>query len=151
MAYSAYQSEAELATWLHSRLDMGGFATALGWSVVGGSYDDIVNEALAMVAATDITSLTSVASIRKLNAAGAVALWQQVVDATVHYRAARTPDGSQASMEQIHEHAVKRLRDAKGEAAALGVTLATQQVGVTRVKYSADPYASLYTNGDEFS
>lgn len=151
MAYTAYASEEAFAAYLHRALNRGGFAAALGWSVPGDDYDDAVNEALALVGASDITAITSTSAIRQLNAAGKVALWRQVMEATTHFRDNRTNDGSSAQMSQIHAHAKAMLREAEAEAVTLGVALTQQTVSTTQVAYTSDPYATLAdTDGSEF-
>lgn len=142
MPWTTYGTQDEFAAYLHRVLDRDGFATDLGWSVGDGSYDDVTNDALASAGVTDITSVTSVTAIRRLNAAGRLALWQQVVDASVHLRDNRTSDGSSAAMSQIHAQAVQMLARAEEEAVRLGVVVEGYVVGITNIPYRHDPYAA---------
>lgn len=143
MAYTAYADEDALATYLHRVLDRGGFATDLGWSVVGASYQDVINETLRRYGTSDVSTVTSNDGIAALNAIGRAELWGQVAEATAHWRSATLADGTRASLEQAHEHALQMQAEAEEEAAALGYGDEAYQVGIVQVAYRHDPYEAI--------
>lgn len=100
MAAPTSYTEATFKAYLHSVL--GGVASALGWTVDGGDYDEILNETLLAYSVDDIADATS---IRKLRALGRVELWRQVLRSVAADYDFRTADGAQFSRSQIQEMA----------------------------------------------
>lgn len=128
--------------YLHAQLNLGGFADDLGWSVADGQYTEILNDALALYGATDVTTISGVSALRALRIAGRLALWEAVAGATAHYRDSRTVDGAQSALSQVHAQAVAQLERARTDAAAVplaGLSL-YPPVTVGRVRYKDDPY-----------
>lgn len=138
MAYAPYVDEAEYAAYLHRTLDRNGFATAIGWSVVGASYADVVNEALRRHGTLDITTVTVALEIAMLNAYGRAELWRQVMEATFHERDTRLADTSSADMSQIYEHASEQYALAEQQIETL--TGGGLKVHVTTLRPTHDPY-----------
>jgi hypothetical protein len=146
---SAY-TENELAVYLHATLNQGGFANDLQWSVAGGSYDEIVNDALTFYGASDIATITGITAIRSLRIAARVALWRAVAGATVHFVDMSTPDGSRANLSKIHESAMFQLDIAKSEAAVVGLVGISVNLPITvgRIRYKDDPYQYYVADDD---
>lgn len=142
MALPTSYTETTFKDYLHALLNQGGFATDLGWSVAGGQYNEIVNDALTYYGSEAITSITGVGEIRKIRIAGRVALWEGVVGATAHYADLSTPDNARASLSQIYKQAALQLERAKGDAAAAGLSGLSLYPPVTvgTMRYKDDPY-----------
>lgn len=140
MPYLPYATELELSAYLDRLLDRAGYATLLGWSVVGGHYQDAINEALERYGTDDITTVTTSAGVRLLNMLGRAELWRQVAEAVAGEHDTRLADGSSGKMSQLWEHATALWRAAEEEVAILsGAT----GVGVVKIYHSHDPYRPL--------
>ena len=143
MALPAAYTEATFKAYLHALLNMGGFAGDLGWSVVGGQYDEIVNEALLTFGNSDITTITGSSDLNKIRIAGRVALWGVVASATAHLRDSRTASGTQSSLSQVYDHAIRELQRANDAAANVGLSSAAMTIGITTIRATNDPYRFL--------
>jgi hypothetical protein len=112
MAAPTSYTEDTFKAYLHSVL--GDVASALGWTVDGGDYDEILNETLLAYGTSDIADATT---IRKLRALGRVELWRQVMrDVAADYDF-RTADGAQFSRSQIQEMAAANFNQELTDAA----------------------------------
>ncbi|MCA9941633.1 MAG: hypothetical protein KC418_23495 [Anaerolineales bacterium] len=132
-------TEDELAAYMHSALR--DVATAMGWSVAGGDYDEPVIDTLLAYGEDDIADATD---MKKLRALAMVAVWQAVVDATVgDYDF--SADGGSYSRAQLHDHAVARLTQAQTDAAAY---LDVMEAGLVTITHTNDPWAD-YSDSDE--
>jgi hypothetical protein len=136
MAVLSPYSLATFKAYLHTVL--GDVATRLGWTVVGGQYDEVVTDALLILNADDIATLTSNTQLKKLRAAGKLALWQKVAGfLTGDYDF--SADGGSYSRSQAHDNALAMIKQAENEASALGV-LEGYEVTSLAAKYTRDPY-----------
>lgn len=150
MAVPTSYTEATFKEYLDSLLAVNGFAADLGWVSNGGQYNNAVDEALIMMGVSDIATVPT-SDINKLRIAGRVALWQLVVDATVQYMDASTPDGARANLSQIHAHALKALERAESDAANIGLSTRGQaRVNIVGVQLQYDPYRRT-RYGDEYA
>lgn len=131
MAAPTSYTETTFKEYLHTVL--GAMAAGLGWTVVGGEYDEPVNETLLAYAVDDIASATD---IRKLRALGRCELWRAVMAAIVgdyDFRA----DGGDYKRSQVYKHAAAQLAQAEMDAIVYDVWYAVQ-VGTLTCVY--DPY-----------
>ena len=113
MALPAAYTDESFAAFLHAALR--GTATALGWSVAGGSYGEVANDALLLIGAGDVTAVPDIALLR---AAGKLALWEAVAT-EVAGDYSFSADGGQFSRGQVHDHAVTMLAKARAAFDAL--------------------------------
>lgn len=152
MALPTSYTETTYKTYLHSILNQGGFADDMGWSVAGGQYNEIVNDALLYYDASDITTITGASNINKIRMAGQLALWESVLTATTHYRQSSTPDGASSSLNQVWEHAQKQVDMLRIKAASLGLSGVSiyPPIRVKGIRITDDPYRYT-TNGDEYA
>ena len=77
MALPASYTEATLKAFMHTEAaDIG---TVLGWTVVAGSYDEPLNDALVGYGLDDVTTVTGRANLGKLRAHARAAVWASAV------------------------------------------------------------------------
>ena len=141
MAYTPYADEDAFATYLHRVLNRAGFADALGWSVDGDDYDDVINEAMRRYGVQDITTISGADALSNLNLVGRAELWRQVVEATVQERNTRLADGTSAAMQQIHEQAKAMHATTEAEATGRGYAPEWYRVGVATWNHQHSPYS----------
>lgn len=135
-------TEDTLAAFMHSTLR--DVATALGWSVAAGDYDEAVTDTLIAYDENDIADATD---IQKLRALARVAVWQSVVDATTgDYDF--SADGGNYSRSQLHAQAVARLAQAQQQASAYIDDLV---VGTATITHHNDPWADHADSGAEWN
>lgn len=122
--------------YLHSLL--GHTAAGLSWSVAGGSYDEILSEALLAIDTDDITTITDNAGLGKIRAVGRYCLWSAVA-AALAGEFDFSADGGSYSRNQAHENALKMLDRAEIDLAQYGlIGYVVTSSGATYGKY--DPY-----------
>ena len=137
MSVPTSYTEADLKAFVHTTL--GATATALGWSVAGGSYDETVNETLLAYGQTDISQISGTANIRKVRALARLMAWRAAVAGLAGYNDIR--DGQTAlSLSQLQAQALNALRQAEADAAQYDDSY---RVGVDKVTYIHDPYTYL--------
>lgn len=129
-------TEDELKAYLHSVLNRSGLADMLGWSVAGGSYDEIVTDTLL---AYGVSSITSATNISKLRALAVLALWQTAETAVVS-EINYTADGATFNREAIFQHITRMLERARVDAFAYTDDYQVQVYGVQR---DYDPYNEI--------
>lgn len=135
MAIPTAYTEAEFKAYLHTV--MGAVATSLGWTVAGGSFDEILNDALGMYGTNDISAVSGVNAAVKLRELGKLAAWRQVVTETAtDYNF--SADGGQYSRAQVNEMARAKVLDLEYSTAAYRDEYA---VKTQRVGFVHDPYA----------
>lgn len=131
MAAPLIYTEATFKVYLHAAL--GAAATALGWTVDGGDYDEIVNETLLAYGVADIADA---ADIRKVRALGRREAWRGVITAVsldYDFKA----DGGSYSRSQMQEQARQAFALAESEALPYDDAY-TVEVG--RLELDYDPY-----------
>lgn len=135
-------TEDSLAAFMHAALR--DVATALGWSVAAGDYDEPVTDALIAYGEDDIADATD---IQKLRALARVAVWQAAVDATVgDYDF--SADGGSYSRSQLHAQALARLAQAQQQAAAY---MDDMLVGTATITHHNDPWADHEDTSEEWA
>lgn len=135
MAAPSSYTESQLKTLMHGLL--GRVATALGWSVAGGDYDEPVNDALLAGGWSDISEVSGAAAITKLRTLAKVAVWRWVVPATAAHIDIKSGP-SEMDWSQLHAQARTALALAESDALAYSDSYAVQVDGVHRIH---DPYA----------
>lgn len=150
------QTEAGLATYCH--LQMGGFATLLSYTVDGGSYQPVIDAALAEYGVEEITEVSGLYAVRLLHACARLCLWRQVTQVS-NVQFGISDAGSTVDLQQLNDHArasckeaiedVKRARSdlAYQVALAAGDTVARQY----RIHRDEDPYQEDLIDSDELS
>lgn len=130
-------SEEDFKTYLHSIL--GDTAGLLSWTVAGGSYDEILIDALFACDVTDITQLSGAAAMQQLRVLGRLKLWSAVLQAAlpeINY----TADGATFNREAIFQHALHMLQEARIQALAYDPDYTVDIASVSRPQ---DPYNAL--------
>ena len=134
MALPTAYTEAELAAFIHAEL--GGVATALGWTVDGGSYDEAVNDALYLANVSDIATVTSRDAVFQLRRLAMLAAWRRVV-AAVSLDYDFSADGGKYSRSQVATQAAARVRELETETAGYRADYA---VVIQRGDHTHNPY-----------
>ena len=144
MAIPSSYTEIELAQYLHRVL--GPMATVLGWTPDGGSYDEIINDALLACGYQDISIANSPDRVRMLRVLAVCTMWRAVLQTTAAMYDLNA-DGSGLSRSQLQAMAAKSLEMAETEAAKL---IGGGTVGTVQVTYADDPYPSTsFQPGDD--
>lgn len=134
MALPTAYTEAELAAFIHAEL--GGVATALGWTVDGGSYDEAVNDALYLANVSDIASVSGSDAVFRLRRLAMLAAWRRVV-AAVSLDYDFSADGGDYSRSQVAAQAAARVRELETETAGYRGDYAVE---IQRVDHTHNPY-----------
>ena len=127
-------TEITFAMYLHGVL--GVTAEMIGWTVVGDSYAEVINDTLLAYGVADIGDATDLSKLRVL---GRMCLWQMAKTAVipeVNYSA----DGQNYSREAIFQHIDNMLSQARIDALPFFDT--GYQVDVYGVSHD-DPYAPI--------
>lgn len=139
MALPTSYTEATLGAFIHA--DLGPVATTLGWSVAGGSYAEIINEALIIGNATSVADL----SVAKARALVRVAAWRVVAQHTAgDYKF--SADGASYDRQQMHAHAVAQAARCEADAADY---MPVALIGSDTIKYVNDPHSVVVNSDDE--
>ena len=109
------------------------------WTVLAGSYDEIVNDALAAYGASDISTITGAANIQKLRTLARVYAMRRVVNQYAS-KFDFSADGNSVSRSQLNDMAGKALARFESEAMAW---LPEYAVNVQRVDHPHNPYNSI--------
>lgn len=135
MALPAGYTEGTLAAYMHDVL--GPVATALGWTVLAGNYDEAVNEAVALMDTDDVTTITGREAIMALRTAARREVWRAVMQATAgHYDL--STDGASRHRSQMYKQAQMQFALADSELGMLGIG-AAYVATIETVDYG-DPY-----------
>jgi hypothetical protein len=139
MALPSVYSDATLGAFIHA--DLGPIATTLGWTVAGGSYAEIINEALIIGNAASVADL----SVAKARALVRVAAWRVVAQHTAgDYKF--SADGASYDRQQMHAHAVAQAARCEADAAAyMPAALITSDA----LTYINDPHSVVLNSDDE--
>ncbi len=144
-------TESALRAYAHAEL--GDLASQLSFTIEGGSYDPVVNAALADYGVEDPAGITGVSEVALLLACTRYALWRYVTSLT-NSRFNLGADGASLSLAQINEHARASAKQAKEERDELRSRVAAASGGGVLQAYdvtrSDDPYADAEAI-DEFS
>jgi len=137
MALPASYTEATLKSFIHAEL--GTHASYLEWTVDGGSYDEIVNDALGMYGASDIATITGASNIQKLRTIARLCAYRKVMD---QYAAKFdfSADGNSIQHSQLHAMAKATVARLESEAAPW---LPEYAVNVQRIDHPHNPYNSI--------
>lgn len=130
-------TEEQFKAYLHSVL--ADTAALLGWTVDGGSYDEVVIDALFACDVTDITELSGAAAMRQLRVLGRLKLWAAVLRAAlpeINY----TADGATFNREAVFQHAMQMMKEARIDALPYDPDYTVDIAGVSRAD---DPYNAL--------
>ncbi len=142
MAAPSSYTETTFKTYLDGRL--GSLADVLKWTVAGGNYDEVVNDALLAYGTADITTVTSAANINLLRAYGRYFLWKSVAEATVNeIDYTHADSGATYKHSQIHKQAKDMMNTAAGDIAALGGDVSGYEVIAYDIEYTDDMYTAL--------
>lgn len=136
MAAPTSYTETTFKTYLDALI--GAVADALGWSVLGGQYNEALNEALLAYGADDIATITGTENIRKLRTLGRAEVWRAVlaeVAADYDFEA----DGGSYKRSQVYEHARRMFEAAVTEALVYDSNYAVEVGAFT----DYDPYERL--------
>ena len=119
----------------------------LGWTVAGGSFDEIVNDTLLFLKLDDLSEVNSSAGVEKLRAAGMVFFWRAAIDA-LPTRYDFSSAGGTVSRSQMMRNAQAALTLAESRATDLGLNMNVPVVKVGSIVFADDPYgpdkASIY-------
>lgn len=138
MAIPASYTEETFAEYLHSQLY--GIAGALGWTVAGNSYDEIITDTLVAYGASDIEAITGDANVVKLRRIGRYEVWRAAVDGlTAKYDYATNQQSFDLS--QMFKQARQAFTQAERDVAQYGV--GGNVIGVKRVIRTQEPYAYI--------
>lgn len=130
-------TEATFTTYLHTVA--GDVASVLGYTIAGGDYAEIINEALFMYGVDDIADVTGRDNLRKLRVLGRLALWRQALnDASTRFDFAA--DGGDYKRSQLHAMLLKALDQAEYDALAYSDALVIEQTTLV--------YDDVYTPPD---
>lgn len=130
-------TEATFATYLHAVA--GDVASVLGYTIAGGDYAEIINEALFMYGVDDIANVSGLENLRKLRVFGRMALWRQALnDASTRFDFAA--DGGDYKRSQLHEMLLKALDAAEYDALAYSDALVIEKTTLV--------YDDIYTPPD---
>jgi hypothetical protein len=127
----------QLADYLHRLL--GNTAETLGWSVSGGHYWDVLDDALLAYAAAEGASSVTIADatdLRQLRALARVEVWRAVVAATTAEHDYGTAT-ARFARGQIHKQALAQLARAEADAAPYAPE---HVVRISAVRHAHDPY-----------
>lgn len=143
MALPTSYTEAALKTYADGEHVLGKIADIFRWTVAGGDYDEIVNDALGLYGENTIANITGVENVKKLRAATRVAAWRAALQAATVYYDYRDMSGNNWTRSQLMKHIKDALALAESDAQALDV-LDTYEVDIVHADYAqADPYSSL--------
>jgi hypothetical protein len=134
MAAPTSYTEAELKAYIHASL--AGVAEVFGWTVAGGSYDEMVNDALLALGHSDIASVSGVQDVSRLRTVARLMAWRAVVEqSSMNFDF--SADGGSYSRSQVNEMARERVSALETETAGY---LGTFAAHTQPVKYAHDPY-----------
>ncbi len=121
---------------------LGPVATALGYTIVGGSYDEAAIQSLILYGVDDAADIPAT-GIGKIRAWAKVAIWDQVYNQTVadfDFAA----DGGDYKRSQVNEQARLACVRAKNDAAlfddGVGPGSLNYAVQTNKIDYIGDPY-----------
>lgn len=137
MSLPAAYTEATLKAFIHT--DLGAHAEYLEWTAAAGSYDEVVNDALAAYGASDIATITGATNIQKLRTLARVYAMRRVVNQYAS-KFDFSADGNSVSRSQLNAMAEKALGRYESEAMAW---LPEYAVNVQRVDHPHNPYNSI--------
>lgn len=144
-------TEQELKAYAH--VELGELAALLGFTVDGGSYDPVVQDALGTYGVEEVTEVAGVSQVMLLLACTRLALWRRVTSLT-NGKFNLADDGSNLSLAQINEHARASAKDATEECAFWQAKVARETGASAVTLYDVtrpdDPYAEA-VDGNEFS
>ncbi len=132
-------TEDTFATYLHSRF--AAYADIFGWSIAGNSYDEIINDTLLMIGASDITTLTDIESLRVV---GQLMLWRAAMDAAGAYYDFRVDTGD-FKRSQMFKAIQSRLEILENDPLLQQFNEA-QFVTITPINHTPDPYDADRSN-----
>jgi hypothetical protein len=133
-------TESDLKTYLHSVLDAR-VSAFLSWTVVGGYYDSIVEDALLLYGAEDISEITSTDMVQLMRACGRYCMWRKVVSSTTGSHDSDNYEIA-AKWSQINTQARKCMEDEKALVDELQAALDTEGTPgfrVYKIKRTNDP------------
>ena len=147
-------TEAELKSYAHRAL--GPMAAMLGFTIDGGSYDQVMADALLEYGVTDADEIEGITEVRLGYACMRLELWRYLTDYT-STRFNLSDAGTSLSLEQIHNHARKNMESAQARVDRLRADLAIETAeasdeevfAVTDVTRADDPYEALATQAAE--
>jgi hypothetical protein len=119
-------------------LSLGTVATALEWNELSPSLDEAVTDALILVGASDILTVTDIA---KLRAAGRLCAWRMAAGA-VAGMVTFAADGLSISLSDLQRATSAGLVQAERDAADHGIAPA-MMARIDHVRWRHDPYAVL--------
>lgn len=137
MAVPTVYTEAELKAYVHGEL--GPVAEALTWTVAGGSYDEVVNDALLAYGNTDISEITGAENVEKLRRFAMLVAWRRVLTWTA-IRVDFAADGTSVSCSQLHDMAKGMVERYESITAVDSIDYT---IGVQRIDRPHNPYASF--------
>lgn len=143
----------ESTLWAYAHAELGDLAPQLSFTIEAGSYEPVVNAALADYGAEEPGGITGVSEVALLLACTRYALWRHVTSLT-NSRFNISADGASLSLAQINEHARASAKQAKEERDELRSRVSAARGGGVLQAYdvtrSDDPYAGTEVS-NEFS
>lgn len=135
MPIPAGYTEGTLASYMHGVL--GPVATALGWTVLAGSYQEAVNEAVALMDTDDVATVVGREKVMTLRTAARREVWRAVMQATAGHYDVNT-DGASRHRSQMYKQAQMQFALADSELGMLGIG-PTYAASIETADYG-DPY-----------
>lgn len=138
MALPESYTEAEFAAYLHGEL--GDIAGLLGWTVAGGSYDEIINDTLIAYGESDIEAIAGDTAVVKLRRIGKYVAWSRAVEQLAgkyDYR----ENNEQYDLASLQKRAQVSLRQSERDVSQYGI--GPNVIGVKRVIRTQEPYAYI--------
>ena len=128
-------TDATFKAYLHSALD--GIADVLSYTVIAGSYDEILNDVLIALGQTDITTITD---MRGLRATGRYYAWKRAADkaATLYDFSV---DKRSFKRNQMAEYIYKNLSMAEADPYATIGSNDAAGIVVIPLNFNQDPYS----------
>lgn len=139
-------TESELKAYLHATLDSY-ISSFLVWTVAGGSYDYIVEDALIEYGAEDTDDIDSIEEVKLMRACGRYCMWKKVVAATVGLCDSTDSEISDKAS-QINAQARKAMADERSEMEDAKALVDGDSTGVRvySVRRRDDPLTSTHSH-----
>lgn len=144
MALPTSYSETTFADYLHGLVAE--LVAGLGWAVVEGSYDEIINDTLIAAEVDDIGTITGRANLARVRALGRLYLWKAVSRAVAGNQFDFEADDGKFTASQVYTQVQRELQTAQTDVDAIWAATAEQASAVTytvsiaAVRRPGDPY-----------
>lgn len=141
MSVPTSYTETTLKEYMHAVI--GNMASALSFTVAGGSYDEALNDALFGYGQTDITQVSGSDNIQLLRAYARYYAWRLVAFNTAgEFDYTHADSGATYKRSQMHKQAKDMMQEALTDIEALGGDVVGYSVSVYGVQYTDDLYTA---------